>query len=247
MGKLDNKVAIVTGASRGIGAAIARRCAADGARVVVNYARNEKNAADLVSAIRTAGGQAIAIQADVSDDAQVQRLFEEAHREYGRLDILVNNAAILEVRPLEVLDRATFLRLVDVNVWSLFITSREAARRFGDGGGRIINFSSSGARQGMAAFAAYAATKAGVEAATRCLAAELGPRKVTVNAIAPAMVDTDMTAFVPGETRQVVAQMTPLGRIGQPSDFAGVVAFLASDDSAWITGQVIPVNGGYLM
>lgn len=247
MGKLENKVAVVTGASRGVGAAIARRLGAEGARVVVNYVKGEGPAADVVASIRAAGGTAIAVQADVGEEEQVKRLFDRTDKEFGRLDVLVNNAAILEVGAIDALDRATFLRLIDTNLWSVLVASREAQRRFGPEGGRIINLSSSGARQGLGFFAAYAATKAGVEAVTRCLAAELGPRKIRVNAIAPALVETDMVAWVPAEQKQGAAMITPLGRSGHPEDFPGVVAFLASEDSNWLTGQILPVNGGYLM
>jgi 3-oxoacyl-[acyl-carrier protein] reductase len=247
MNKLGNKVAIVTGSARGVGSGIARRLAAEGARVVVNYLRDEKSAADVVTAIVAAGGNAVAVQADVADETQVHRLFERAQAEYGRLDILVNNAGILRYGPIEGLERATFLQLIDVNLWSMMAASREAARRFGSAGGRIINISSSVARQGLGYYAAYAASKAAVEAATRCLAVELAPRKILVNAIAPAAVDTDMIAEFGPEAKQMIIGITPLGRLGQPDDFGGVAAFLASDDSAWITGQVIPVNGGYVM
>lgn len=247
MGRLENKVAVVTGASRGVGAAVAKRLAADGARVVVNYVRGEEAAVKVAGEIRAAGGQAILAQADVSDEAQVEQIFERTMQEYGKLDLLVNNAAILEFGPIHELDRAMFQRIVDVNLWSVLVASREAVRRFGEGGGNIINISSSGARTGLGYFAVYAAAKAGVEAATRCLAAELGPRKIRVNAVQPAGVETDMTAWVPPERKRDAVQITPLGRFGQPEDFGGVVAFLASDDAAWITGQVIAVNGGYMM
>jgi 3-oxoacyl-[acyl-carrier protein] reductase len=230
-----------------VGAAIAKRLAADGAKVVVNYARAEKRAAEVADAIRAAGGTAIPVHADVSDDAQVRQMFERTMRELGRLDILVNNAAILEEGPITELDRAAFQRLIDVNLWGVIGAAREAVRHFGEAGGRIINIGSCSARMGMANYVAYAATKGGIEAATRCLAAELAPRKILVNAVAAGGVNTDMTASAPEEGKRAFARMTPLGRMGEPDDFGGVVSFLASDDAAWITGQIIPVNGGFLM
>jgi 3-oxoacyl-[acyl-carrier protein] reductase len=247
MGKLDSKVVVVTGGSRGIGAAIARRLGAEGAKVVVNYARDEGRATEVVAAIHAAGGKAVAVQADVADEEQVKRLFDRTDREYGPLDVLVNNAGIMEFGPIDALDRAMFLRLVDTHLWSVLVASREAQKRFGDRGGKIINISSSGARQALGYFAAYAATKAGVEAVTRCLAEELGPRGIRVNAIAPGGTETDMNAMIPPEAKAAAAQITPLRRFGRPEDFGGVAAFLASADADWITGQVIPVNGGYVV
>jgi 3-oxoacyl-[acyl-carrier protein] reductase len=247
MSKLKDRVAVVTGASRGIGAAIARRLAADGAKVVVNYARDEKSAVSVSDAIRAAGGTAIPAHADVTDEAQVQAMLERTMKELGRLDILVNNAGIFEFKTLDVVDRATFLRMMDVNLWSVLLASREAARHFGESGGRIINISSTAARMGVSGVLLYSATKAGLEAVTRCLAAELGPKKICVNAVAPGLIETDMTAGFAEEVKRGVLLATPVGRMGTPEEVGHAVAFLASDEAACITGQVLPVNGGFLM
>jgi 3-oxoacyl-[acyl-carrier protein] reductase len=246
MNGLEGKVAIVTGASRGIGAGIARKLAAQGAKVVLNYTRNEEAAHQVAADIQRAGGEALVERADVADEAQVQQLFERTDARFGRLDILVNNAGILEPRPIDTVDRAHFQRILDVNLWGVVSASQQAARRLGQGG-RIINITSTATRSPIPAFSVYAASKAGVEAFTRTLAAELGPRGITVNSVFAGMVETDMTAFAPEAARQAMVQVTPLRRVGRPEDIANVVAFLASESSHWVTGQSIGATGGLVM
>jgi 3-oxoacyl-[acyl-carrier protein] reductase len=244
-GRLQGKVAIVTGASRGIGAAIAARLAGDGATVVVNYAQSEKQAMELVATIRSGGGRASAIQASMADPAGVKALFERAFAEHGRLDILVNNAAIGDPRPLLEIDEAYYTEMWNLNVRGVLLATQEAARRFGDAGGRIINISSTGARMHFAGSSVYCASKAAIEALTRCHSAELGPRGITVNAVAPGPTDTDMLRnFLPDAAREALVQNYALRRLGTPEDIADVVAFVASSDSRWMTGQVIEVSGG---
>ncbi len=250
MSKLTGKVAVVTGASRGIGAGIARKLAADGAAVVVNYAKNEAAAQEVVKSITEAGGQAVAVRADLSDKAQIAQLFEVALEAYGRLDILVNNAGSTLFAPLEQIDAEHVSQQFDLNVTGLIFASQEAAKYFnvnGSRGGRIINLSSVVTDGALAGGSVYTATKAAVEAVTRTLATELGPQGVTVNAVAPGAVDTDLFKATGGATEEGVNYMvsrTPLGRIGQPEDIAGPVAFFASDDAAWVTGQVLQAGGG---
>jgi 3-oxoacyl-[acyl-carrier protein] reductase len=244
MQRLKDKVAMVTGGSRGIGAAIAKRLAADGARVVVNYARSEGAANDVVAAIRAAGGEAIAVRADLSDLAQIQPLVDATLKTFGRLDILVNNAAFSERRTLEQLDLEHFASHFKLNVRGLLFTTQAAARHM-TAGGRIINLTSGIVRARVAGSAVYAGSKAAVEAFTRCLAAELGPRGITINSVAPGITDTDMLRdSVPEQVLNALVAQTPLGRMGTPPDIADAVAFIASDESRWITGEVIAVNGG---
>lgn len=247
MGRLEQKVAIVTGSSRGIGAAVARRLAAEGARVVVNYAQSEQAAQEVVRAIEAAGGEAIACRADVSDEGQMQVLFETALRRFGRLDVLVNNAAALKWGPLAELDRAQFQQLVDVNIWGLIVGCRLAGLHLADGG-HIINFSSVTVHKPQPWSGMYAATKAAVESLTRTAAIELAPRNITVNALLVGLVATDMVSEVPLKARQQIASQTLVGnKVGRPEDVTGSVVFLASDDARWVTGQTLGVNGGYLM
>lgn len=242
---MNGKVAVVTGASRGIGRAIAERLARDGARVVVNYARSREQAEEIVVGIGERGGEAFAIQADMGRPEEITRLFEQTTDRFGRLDVLVNNAGGYEARPLEQSDEAHYAALFDVNVRGVLLASREAARRFGDGGGRIINISSGAAQAAVPGGAAYAASKAAVEALTRCHAAELGPRGITVNAVAPGFTQSDMLdVALPAQARSAMIDLTALGRLGRPDDIADVVAFLASEDARWITGTTIAVNGG---
>ena len=239
-------VAIVTGSSRGIGAAIARRLAQDGHAVVVNYAGNADEAAKVVESIVGAGGQATAVQADVADPAAVGRLFDEAERAYGRVDVLVNNAGIMPPRlpQLADTDDKTFDSLFAVNVKGSFNTLREAAKRM-QTGGRIVNFSSSVIGLALPGYAIYAATKAAIEVMSNILAKELRGKGITVNAVAPGPTATAL--FLNGKPPEVIerlAKAAPLERLGTPEDIANAVAFLASADGAWVNGQTLRVNGG---
>ena len=244
MTRLDDKVALVTGASRGIGAAIAARLAADGAKVVVNYSRSEQAANEVVASINLSGGDAIAVKADISDLDQIPGLFDRTLKHFGRLDILVNNAAYSERRTLEQIDLDHFMRHFELNVRGLLFTTQHAAKSLKEGG-RIINITSGIVRARVAGSAVYAGSKAAVEAFTRCLAAELGPRAITINSLAPGVTDTDMLQqSVPEPVQKALVSQTPLGRLGTPRDIADAVAFLASDESRWITGEVIGANGG---
>ena len=248
--RLTGKVAVVTGASKGIGAAIAKHLADEGAAVVVNYASSKQGAERVVGEITKKGGKAIAVQADVAKAADIQRLFAEAKKAFGRLDILVNNAGIYEFAPLEAVTPQHFHKLFDLNVLGLILTTQEAVKHFGRDGGSIINISSVVSTTGVPTSSVYSATKAAVDAVTRSLAKELGPRGIRVNAINPGMVETEGTTsqgITAGESefrRQVEAQ-TPLGRIGRPQDIAPAAVFLASSDSAWVTGETFYISGGY--
>lgn len=246
MRPLNGKVAIITGASRGIGAAIARRLGREGARVAINFLRSEQAATRVAEEIRASGGQALLVRADVADEAQVQRLFEEVDRAFGRLDILVNNAGQAHPRLLEQVDRAHYQQVLATNLWGAVECCRLAVRRL-KAGGRIINVTSLAARMSLPGFSMYSASKAGVEALTRVLATELGPRGITINSVAPGLVETDMAVVLPKEAQQDLVAHTPLGRPGQPADVADLVAFLASEDSHWLTGQTLNASGGYTM
>ena len=241
-----NKVAIVTGASRGIGAAIAERLAADGFTVVVNYAGRAADAEALVAKIEASGGKAIAAQADVSDAASVVRMFDAAQAAFGGIDVLVNNAGIMKLASLAESDDALFDSQIAINLKGVFNTLREAAKRLREGG-RIINLSSSVVGLRPATYGVYAATKAGVEAMTHVLTKELRGRNITVNAIAPGPTATAL--FLDGKPQAAIdalAKAAPLERLGQPEDIAGAVAFLAGPDGAWINGQVLRANGGII-
>ena len=241
---LIGKVALVTGASRGIGRAIAERLSRDGAAVAVNYASQTAAARELVSKIESAGGEAFAIQADVARVADVVRLFDETIARFGKLDILVNNAGIMSTKPVSAETEAEFDRIFAVNVKGTFFACQQAATRMADGG-RIINLSSSTTARMMPNYGTYVATKGAVEQLTRSLAGELGPRRITVNAISPGPTETEL--FMDGKTPEQLqrfAQQAALGRLGQPAEIANVVAFLASDAAAWVTGQNLRVNGG---
>jgi 3-oxoacyl-[acyl-carrier protein] reductase len=247
MKKLENKVAIVTGASKGIGAAIARHLAAEGAAVVVNYASSKEGADRIVAEITGNGGKAVAVQANVAKQKEIERLFAETKKAFGRLDILVNNAGIYEFSPLEAITEDHFHKQFDLNVLGLILASQEAAKHFGPAGGNIINISSVVSPMPVPNGSVYSATKAAVDAVTKSLAKELGPRNIRVNSINPGMVVTEgvQTAGIVGSDmqKQVEAQ-TPLGRIGQPQDIAPAAVFLASADAAWITGETLVIAGG---
>ena len=240
------QVAIVTGASRGIGAAVARRLAADGYAVIVNYAGHADEAHAVVAAIQAGGGQAIAIQADVADVAAVRALFAQAQKAYGRIDVLVNNAGVMPATlpHLADTDDATFDRLFATNVKGTFNTLREAARQL-QPGGRIVNFSSSVIGLALPGYAVYAATKSAIETMTNVMAKELRGRRITINAIAPGPTATAL--FLDGKTPEAVerlAKAAPLERLGTPEDIAEAVAFLASPQAGWINGQTLRANGG---
>jgi 3-oxoacyl-[acyl-carrier protein] reductase len=238
------KTAIVTGASRGIGAAVAQRLAQDGFSVIVNYSGSAAEADALVAKIGQAAGRAVAVQADVSDPAAVRRLFDRAEMELGGVDVLVNNAGIMQLSTIAAADDTFFERHVAVNMKGVFNGMREAARRLRHGG-RIISFSSSVVGLYQPTYGVYAATKAAVEAMTHVLANELRGRSITVNAVAPGPTATDL--FLQGKPQELVDRLTklaPLERLGQPTDIAGVVSFLAGDDGGWVNAQVIRANGG---
>ena len=242
--ELRGQAVLVTGASRGIGAAIAARLAADGAKVVVNYSRSERAANEMVESIRQTGGDAIAVRADLSKLDEISALFDQTIRRFGRLDVLVNNAAVSERRTLDEVDLGHYATHFDLNVRGLLFTTQHAARHLKPGG-RIINITSGIVRARVAGSAVYAGTKAAVEAFTRCLAAELGPRGITVNSLAPGVTDTEMLqSSVPEQVQKALVSQTPLGRLGTPADIAAIVAFLASAESHWITGEVVGANGG---
>jgi 3-oxoacyl-[acyl-carrier protein] reductase len=246
MTKQESKVAIVTGASRGIGAAVAQRLAHDGFTVVVNYSGNAAVAEALVRKIEESGGRAVAAQADISDPAAVRRLFDATETAFGGVDLLVNNAGIMTLANIADTEDAAFDRLIAVNLKGTFNTLREAASRL-RAGGRIINFSSSVVGLLQPGYAVYAATKAGVEAMTSVLAKELRGRNITVNAVAPGPTATDL--FLKGKTPELVdrlAKLAPLERLGQPDDIADAVAFLAGRDAGWINGQTLRANGGII-
>ncbi|PTL82839.1 SDR family oxidoreductase [Vitiosangium sp. GDMCC 1.1324] len=240
MSRLSGRVALVTGASRGIGRAIAERLARDGASVAVNYVKNQDKAEALVAAITKAGGKAIAIQADVTRHEDVKRLFDETERRLDRPSIIVANAGALFVRPFAEMTDADFDTGFAVNVRGTFLTFIEAARRVPEGG-RVIGFSTNLTLRGRPELGLYQAGKAAIEQFVKTMAKELGPRRITVNAVAPGPTDTEM--LLP-KAREEPPRVTPLGRIGQPEEIADVVAFLASDDARWVTGQVIGANGG---
>ena len=249
MNSLEGKVALVTGAARGIGAAIAERLAADGASVAINYATSKEDAEALAERIRGNGGKAKAIQADIGNPSQAKAFVDAAVKEFGRLDILVNNAGKFHIGPIGTVDEADVRSLFAVNVDGPIFATQAAASYFSTEGGRVINVSSIAATHSLPGLSVYSATKAALDALTRVWAAELGPRGVTVNAVAPGAVDTAMlkaaTPRMGGEeaVKGIVAR-TPLGRLGTTSDVADVVAFLASPDARWVTGQVVEVSGG---
>lgn len=246
-GKLNGKVAVVTGASKGIGAGIAKQLAAEGAAVVVNYASSKSDADKVVDEIAKGGGKAVAVQGSVAKKADVEKLFSAADKAFGRIDILVNNAAVYELVPLEDVTEQQFHRMFDTNVLGILLATQEALKHFGSDGGSIINISSAATSITPPNTAVYTGTKGAVDAITRALANELGPRKIRVNAINPGMVATEGYEAIGMRgsdfEKQGVAQ-TPLGRVGTPGDIAPVAVFLASSEGAWITGETILVAGG---
>jgi 3-oxoacyl-[acyl-carrier protein] reductase len=244
--RLKGKVAIVTGASRGIGAAVAEHLAREGASVVVNYVDSAEKATAIVRRIEAGGSRAAAIQADVSKAADVQRLFDESVKQFGKVDILVNNAGVPLYKMVSEITEKEFDHILATNVKGVFLTCKQAARGMSDGG-RIVNVSSSVTGLMLSTYVAYAATKGAVEQMTRHLAHELGRRGITVNAVSPGPTDTEL--FGEGKTeahKQEFSRMAALGRLGEPTDIADVVTFLVTDDARWITGQNIRVNGGFI-
>ncbi len=245
--KLTDKVAVVTGASKGIGASIAKHLAAEGAAVVVNYSSSKEGADRVVAEIVRNGGKAIAVQANVAKQADIDRLFLETKKAFGSLDILVNNAGIYEFSALDGVTNEHFHKQFDLNVLGLLLTSQEAAKHFGPDGGSIINISSLASTFTPATASVYSATKAAVDAVTKALAKELGPRNIRVNAINPGMVETEGVhagGFIESDFRKQMEAQTPLGRIGQPQDIAPAAVFFASSDAAWITGETLVIAGG---
>jgi 3-oxoacyl-[acyl-carrier protein] reductase len=247
MSDLKGKVAVVTGASKGIGAGIAKALGAAGASVVVNYSSSQEGADRVVAEIAKSGGKAVAVKGDVSKAADVQRLFAETKKAFGAIDVLVNNAGVYLFQPLEEVTEDEFHRQFNTNVLGPILATREAVKHFGPAGGSVINISSVVSEKGIATASVYSGTKGAVDAVTRVLAAELGPRKIRVNVIAPGGVETEglHTLGVLGtDFEKTMIAETPLGRIGQPDDIARVAVFLASDQSAWLTGQRIAASGG---
>lgn len=245
--KLTGKVAVVTGASKGIGAEIAKQFADEGASVVVNYASSKAGADKVVSEIAAKGGKAVAVQADVAKEAEIGRLFAETKKAFGRLDILVNNAGIYEFSPLEGVSAENFHKQFDLNVLGLILASKEAAKYFDKQGGSIVNISSIASSTNPPYSAVYSGTKSAVDGVTRTLASELGPRNIRVNSINPGMIDTEgyrAAGIHESDFRKQVEARTPLGRIGQVDDVAPAAVFFASDDSKWITGETLRIAGG---
>ena len=248
MSELTGKVAVVTGASKGIGAGIAKGLAAAGAAVVVNYASSKAGAERVVADITGKGGKAIAVHGNVAEAKDVQRLFEETKKAFGSLDLLVNNAGVFEFSPLEAVTETEFHREFNINVLGTILATREALKYFGPAGGSVINLSSVAGEKAIPNSVVYSATKGAVNAITRVLANELGARKIRVNAIAPGPVETEgvheLGILGSDFEKQMVAE-TPLGRIAQPVDIARIAVFLASDSSGWLTGDIITASGGY--
>lgn len=246
MGKLSGKTAVITGASKGIGAGIALAFAKEGANVVVNYARAKDDAEKVAANIKGSGGKSITVQADVSKKADVDKLFAEATKEFGTIDILVNNAGVYELVPLDQVTEESYRRQFDLNVLGTLLSTQAAVKSM-NGGGSIINLSSIVALTPPPGGSVYSATKGAVDVITRSLAQELGPRNIRVNSLSPGLVETEGTKAAgtsEGEFKSYAVSRTPLGRIGVPQDIAKAAVFLASDDSAWITGEVLPVGGG---
>ena len=246
MTDLSGKVAIVTGASKGIGAGIAKTLAAAGAAVVVNYASSREGADSAVAEITGSGGKAIAVQGNVSEAADVKRLFAEAVSAYGKVDILVNNAGVFAFAPLEAITEDEFHREFNVNVLGTILTTQAAAEHFGEDGGSIVNLTTIASVGAMPTSGVYSASKSAVDTLTRIFAMELAPKKIRVNAVAPGMTETEGFAAMgmPDEMKAAMSASIPLGRMGLPADIAQSVLFLASDDSAWVTGERLTASGG---
>ena len=247
MSKLAGKVAVVTGASKGIGAEIARQLAAAGAAVVVNYANDRAGADKVVADIVGAGGKAVAVQGNVARSADVDGIFARAKSAFGTIDVLVNNAGVYRFGRIDEVTEDEFRREFDINVLGMLLATKAAAAQFGPEGGSVINISSIASRLTQPGTAIYTATKASVDVITRVLAKELGPRRIRVNAISPGVVETEgarAASIIGSDFEAQMARQTPLGRIGQPSDIALVAVFLASDDARWVTGEILGVSGG---
>ena len=247
MKKLQGKVAVVTGASKGIGAGIAKALADEGASVVVNYSSSKHDADRVVAEIAARGGHAIAVQGDVSKQAHIERLFSEAKKAYGRLDILVNNAGVYEFSPLEGVTEDLFHKHFNVNVLGLLLTTKEGVKHMGPEGGSIINIGSGASSMRPPNSAVYTATKAAVDAITGVLAKELGPRKIRVNSINPGMIETEgvhAAGMAGSDFQKMVETQAPLGRMGQPDDISPTAVYLASSDSKYMTGEALLVSGG---
>jgi len=246
MSKLTGKVAVVTGASKGIGAAIARSLAAEGASVVVNFASSRSGADAVVASITAAGGKAVAVRGDVAKAAEAQGIIDAAIKNYGRLDILVNNSGVYEFAPVEGITEEQFHRIFNINVLGLLLTTQAAAKHLGEGAS-IINIGSAITRMTPGGTAVYTATKGAVDAITGVFAKEFGPRKIRVNSLNPGLVATEGTAtqgVLGSDMEKGLVAQTPLGRVGQPGDIASIAVFLASDDSAWLTGEHLLASGG---
>lgn len=248
MGKLNGKTALVTGASKGIGASIAERFAAEGASVVVNYSTSKSAADALVQRIQDKGGKAIAVQADVARPEDIERLFAAAETAYGAIDVLVNNAGIYEFAPLADVTPDHFHKQFNLNVLGLLLATQEAAKQMSSKGGSVINISSIVSPMPVATAAVYSGTKAAVDAITVALSKELGPSKIRVNSLNPGMVETEgfeAAGLKESDFRKTVEAQTPLGRIGQPKDISDVAVFFASEDAGWVTGQTLVLAGGF--
>ncbi|HEY2685807.1 MAG TPA: glucose 1-dehydrogenase [Steroidobacteraceae bacterium] len=247
MSTLKDKVALVTGASKGIGAAVAQALAAEGAAVVVNYASDKKGAEAVVAAIKTSGGKAVAVRGDVTKGADAAAAVEAAIKNFGRLDVLVNNAGVYQFSPLDAIDEEHFHRIFNTNVLGLLLTTKEAAKRMNDGGS-VINIGSVVSEIAPAASSVYSGTKGAVESITRALSKELGPRQIRVNSLNPGLIETEGThsaGFIGSDFEKNAVEKTPLGRIGQPNDIASIAVFLASDSSRWMTGEKLVASGGF--
>jgi len=247
--RLKDKVAIVTGSSKGIGAGIAKAFAKAGAKVVVNYSKNKESAAQVVNSITINGGTAIAIQADISKFTDIQKLFKATNDAFGQLDILVNNAGVFKIELLEGITEESFHLQVNTHLMAPILSIQQAVKMFGVNGGSIINISSTVSQNPLPGFMVYSAAKAGIDNVTRVLAKELGPKKIRINVIAPGITETEGNyemGILGGDTEKQMVPLTPLGRLGQPNDIAKVAVFLASDEAGWITGERITVSGGLL-